>query len=62
MKKKISIIGFGYNVKKNILTDIKKSKRLEIDKIFVKNNKFINKNFTKYNFQSINKLKNMIEN
>lgn len=59
MKKKISIIGFGYNVKKNILPAIKKSKRLEIDKIFVKNNKFINKNFTKYNFQSINKLKNI---
>jgi len=59
MKKKISIIGFGYNVKKNIIPALKKSKRLEIDKIFVKNNKFLNKNFKKYNFQSINNLKNI---
>jgi predicted dehydrogenase len=59
MKKKISIIGFGYNVKKNIIPAIKKSKKLEIDKIFLKNNKFINKNFKKYNFQSINNLKNI---
>lgn len=59
MKKKISIIGFGYNVNKNIIPALKNSKNLEIDKIFVKKKKLNNTNFPKYKFQSIDTLKNI---
>ena len=59
MKKKISIIGFGYNTKKNIIPALENSKNLEIDKIFIKNKKIKNKNLIKYNFQPISNLKNI---
>jgi len=59
VKKKISIIGFGYNVNKNIIPALKNSKNLEIDKIFVKKKKLNNTNFPKYKFQSIDTLKNI---
>lgn len=59
MKKKISIIGFGYNVNKNIIPALKNSKNLEIDKIYVKKKRQNNTNFAKYEFQSIDSLKNI---
>ena len=59
MKKKISIIGFGYNVNKNIIPALKNSKNLEIDKIYVKKKRQNNTNFVKYEFQSIDSLKNI---
>jgi predicted dehydrogenase len=62
LKKKISIIGFGYNTKKNIIPAIERSKNLEIDRIFIKKKKFKKKNLEKYNFQHISNLKNINKN
>ena len=61
MKKKISIVGFGYNVKKNILPTLKKCKKLKLDRIYIRQN--INQpEYKKYKFENINKLRTVSKN